>query len=255
MIHTLRGLIEYQFIQIKRYWLDEVFLLLSEYVIFLLLFFGIQGIAQVSNLGASTESIIVGYWVFSLVISSYASISGIIGGNITMGTLEHLYLSPQGFKWISIGFTLGGLMTMFVFNIPFLFLLMLTTGNWLHIDLLSITPLIIAIIIQAYGIGYMMGGLSLIHKQVGSLAQLINMFFIACIVIPPDVSRFTQLLPFNILWRLLREVMENGTSIIYLSSGSMFIALIQTIVLLALGIFIYNRCENIAKTRGVLGQY
>ncbi|MEK3886294.1 hypothetical protein [Bacillus sp. FSL K6-3431] len=254
MIHVLQGAIWFEFIQAKRYWLNQLVGIISFYAIFLFLFFGVQFFGQSASLGTTLESIIIGFWVFMLVGFAYQSASALIGRNISMGTLEHLHLSPYGFVSISFGSLIGNFIIMLLLYVPFLLLMMLTTGKWLYIDLISIVPLLCGIVLQAFGIGFIIGGLRLIHKRISSLHEPLNLLFGVCIIMPPD-SIIAKLLPFNTLWRLLRDVMTDGDSIFHLPMVPLFYCLIQTIVILALGVFIYNWCDSITKNKGSIGQY
>jgi ABC-2 type transport system permease protein len=171
------------------------------------------------------------------------------------GMLEQLYLSPYSFTWLAFGKMLGSLFYSLTLYVPVLFLMMLTTGQWLHLDLLSIFPLILLLTAQAYGMGFMMGGLALLYKQINALGQPVVMLLVLFIAAPPDLAPFVRFVPFNVGWRLLRDVMADGVPIWQLPTWDLALVAIQAAVLCWGGWLVYRWCEEIARQRGVLGQY
>ncbi|MCL5999710.1 MAG: hypothetical protein M1546_27160 [Chloroflexi bacterium] len=256
MIHAITGLIRQEFITMRRYWLGALSAIAFSYVLFVLLFFGVQAFAAPgAGLGPAVESLMVGYWVVLLTNMTFQSIESFVGMESTLGTLEQLYLSPFSFGWLALGKVLGTLLFYLAVNIPFLFLMMITTGRWLHIDVLSITPLVLLIMAQAFGLGFAEGGLILVYKRLGALSQAIAMLLVLFIAAPPGLSPLVNLLPFNLAWRLLRSVMADGTPLWQLPPGDLAFVAAQTVLLVAAGGLVYRGCERVARQRGLLSQY
>lgn len=254
MIHALIGLVRQEFITGRRYWLNMLSGVAFGYILFVLLFFGVQSFAP-AGLGGAVESLVVGYWVVLLTNMCYQSIESFVGMEAMAGTLEQLYLSPFPFGWLALGKVLGAVLFYLALNVPFLALIMATTGRWLHIDVLSIAPLVLVVMAQAFGLGFAMGGVMLIVKQVGQLSQAVSMLLVVCIAAPPNLSPLVSLLPYNLAWRLLRSVMADSVPLWRLPPGDLAFVAAQTAVLVLVGGLVYRWCEKVAKRRGLLGQH
>lgn len=253
MIHALVGLVRLEFLSSWRYWLNFMSGTLWSYLLFVLLFFGVHTFAAPGiALGEATDSLMVGFWVYLLVNISFQSLRYYLSMEAQQGTLEQLYLSPFPFWWLAFGRILGNFLHNLAFGAPFLFLQMLTTGRWLTIDVVSVLPLVVLIMAQAYGIGLVMAGITLIHKRVSVLDQVVTMLFAVLIVAPPELARF---LPLNLAWRLLREMMADGIPIWSLPTAELAFVLLQAAVLMGLGWGVYRGCEGIARRQALLGQY
>lgn len=256
MIHALLGFMRLEFNTARRYWLNSIAALMFAYVLFVLLFLGITSYAgPAQNLGEAIESLIVGYWVVLLTNLTFQSFESFVTMESVTGTLEQLYLSPFHFSWLAFSKMLAALIYSLGINIPFLFLMMLTTGKWLHIDVISITPLVLLIVAQAFGLSTIMGGLAMVFKRVGALSQAVAMLLVLFIVAPPSLSPLVSLLPFNLAWRLLRDVMSQGIPIWMLPAGDLTFVVLQTIIIFAVGYMLFMQCERIAKRQGLIGQH
>jgi ABC-2 type transport system permease protein len=256
MIYAMLGLVRQYFQRRLRYRIALFWDVVFGWAIFALLFFGIQVSAGTGvYLGATTASLIVGFWVWQLTSSAFEGVGSYVSDEASVGTLEQLYLSPFPSWWVILSRALGNFIYDLSVYVPFLFLLMVTTGRWLHLDPVSIFPLITFAVAQAYGIGLVMAGVALIHKRVRVLGQVATMFFAVSIAAPQDFSPFIRLLPLNLEWRLVRDVMENGVPLWEVSAADLALVAIKTLVVVGFGCGIYKWCEGIAKRRALLGQY
>jgi ABC-2 type transport system permease protein len=256
MIYAAYGLIRQEFLMARRYWLNTISAMLFGYAIFVLLFWGIQSFSGPQEaLGTTVESLLIGYWVVVLTNMTFQSVESFVAREAMTGTLEQLYLSPYAFWWLAFGKMLGAVLYNFILNVLFLFLMMLTTGRWLNLEVTSILPLVLVLMTQAYGIGFVMGGLALIYKRIGALSQAIAVLLILFITAPPTLSPFVRLLPFNLAWRLLRSVMAEGVTILALPTGDLVLIIIQTLLLCWMGWAVYSWGERTAKQHGLLSQH
>jgi ABC-2 type transport system permease protein len=253
MIHALLGLTRHQFVTQERYWLNLVSGTLWAYLLFVLVFLGIRSPGL--DLGITTGSLIIAYWVIFLTNDAFQSVQYQLSNEASVGTLEQLYLSPFPFWWIAFGKMFGGFLLNMAINLPFLFLMMFTTGRWLSFDVASVLPLVTATIAQAYGIGLALGGAALIYKQIGSLGLVPELLMVAFIMAPQDLSPLVRFLPFNLEWRLLRDVMADGIPIWGLPVPGLGLIVLKTIILIGAGWAVYSWCERVAKRKALLGQY
>lgn len=256
MRHVVLGMMREEMIQLRRYPLNTVSAFVTMYIIFLMLVFGVSTASSVGiSLGHSMAGLVVGYWVFLLSNVSFQNLGYYLSEQAMVGTLEQLYLSPYGFAPVALGKMLGILLYNVTVTVPFILVLMATTRQWLHFDVVSMTPLLLAVVLQSYGLGLAMGGLVLIQKRVQALYQLVTMLLGAFIVLPADASPLVRFLPLNTTWRLLRAVMADGESIVGLPRSELAFVLAQTVVLFGFGTLVYRLCEGRARRLGTLGQY
>lgn len=256
MRHALLGILRQQFTMVRRYWFSSVSGMVFGYLVFVLILFSIRTTMGIGmDLGDTTESLIIAYWVVMLTNISYQSIHGYIAGEAATGTLEQLYVSPCPFGWILFGKILGDFLFNLSLNVPFLVLMMATTGRWLHFDVISILPLVVLCCAQAYAFGLVMGGTTLLHKRTGALGQVVTMLLVLFIAAPADQGWWVRFLPLNVLWRCLRIVMTEGVRLWHLPLRELLFVLLQTGVLVGIGSIVFRLCESITKERGLIGQY
>jgi ABC-2 type transport system permease protein len=86
---------------LKRYMVNSISSLVSIYMIFILIFAGIQSVSNYVKTGAldgSLEGTIVGFFVWTFTIYAFSNLSWNLINEAQTGTLEQLYLAPCGFK-------------------------------------------------------------------------------------------------------------------------------------------------------------
>jgi ABC-2 type transport system permease protein len=115
------------------------------------------------------------------------------------------------------------------FNIAILLLLMVTTGRWLHLDVVSLLLLVLLTLAGVYGIGL--------------------------IAAPVDRFPILRALPLVEGNRLIRQVMAGGLSIIQLPAGDLPALVINSAFYLGIGLIAFNLLLKTAKNRGLLGHY
>lgn len=255
MIHVITGMVRDEFIFMRRYPLNTVSAVVTGYVIFLMLFLGVRTVMGPASLGSTTASLVIGYWVFLLTNISFQNFGYYISEQAMVGTLEQLYLSPMGVGWIALGKMISVLLFNLMISVPFLFLMMLTTGQWFNIDVPSVLPLVLTTVLQAYGIGLVMAGLVLVHKRIQALYQIVSMLMVVFLVAPPEASPLVHWLPLNLPWRLLRTVMADGVPLWMLPARQTLFVFTYTLLLFGAGWGVYAWCERLSRRRGSLGQY
>ena len=241
-------------IMIRRYAFNTLSTMIAVYLVFLLLFLGGRALAGPLLLGDGLEGMVVGYFVWIFALFAFSDTSWELITEAQIGTLEKLFLSPAGFRWVTIFNELGGLVYNFGLGSLMLLAIMLTTGTSLNIDLVSVIPLLLGTIAAVYGFGFMAGGLALVHKRIQAVFQILQFVFIAFIMAPAGwpISRY---LPLNLGTRLLGRVMGQGVRIWELPVGDLLGMAATGVGYLALGLFVFARMERIARNHGLLGHY
>ena len=240
-----------------RYVINTLSSLVSIYLFFVLIFLGMQnlsGYMAADALSGTLEGTIIGFFVWTFTIFAYSDLSWNLIGEAQAGTLEQLYLTPLGFKWVCASTVVSSFLLNLIPHTIFLLAMMATTGRWLHIDFLSLIPLLAITVLGAYGFGFALGGMALIFKRIQALFQIIQFVFLAFLLVPTRVP-WTKYLPLSLGNSLLYEVMVQGTSFWRLRLQSILIATAVGMAYLAIGLIIFARCERVARDRGLWGHY
>lgn len=241
----------------KRYYFNTLSALVSIYVVFLIAFAGLRAFAGAApSLAAdgTLESTIVGFFVWTLVIFAYSDFSWGLINEAQTGTLEQLYLSPLGFRWIAAFTIISNMLFSLVPVFVALIAMMLTAGTWLSLDLITLVPLMVISTLGAIGIGYALGGLALVFKRVQALFQIVQFLFIGVMTIPQRLW-WARLLPVNAGYGLIRTTMVDGVRLWELPPGDVAIAVLVGVAYVAAGVAVFAACERAAKSRGQLGHY
>jgi len=172
-------------IEMRRYIFNTISGLITMYIVFLLLFYGAKTVGGAAfQTGDSLEGLVVGYMVWMLALLAYGDLAWGISMEAEIGTLEQLYLSPAGFSWVNVSWLIARSVVNLVFLGLILLVMMLTTGQWLNLDLVSLVPLVLLTMLAPYGFGFMMAGLALVFKRIQSAFQILQFVFVAFVAVP-----------------------------------------------------------------------
>jgi len=253
---AMRAMIARNLINMRRYVFNTISGLVTMYIVFLLLFLGVRGIGGAALAGGTTlEGIVVSYLLWVLSISAYSDLAWDLNQEAQVGTLEQLYISPIGFNWLNAFNLISGLGLSFVFAAVLLTLMMVTTGTYLNLDLVSVVPLMILALLGVYGIGFAMGGLALVFKRIQAFFQIFQFVFVAFLALPLDRFPWAQFLPLTMGGHLLRQVMIQGVRLWELPATSLAVLALTGVCYLALGLAVFEWSARIAKRKGLLGHY
>lgn len=243
-------------IEMKRYLFNAVTGLLTMYILFLMLFLGARFVGGGAlQMGGSLEGLVVGYLVWMMALVAYQDLAYNVASEAEMGTLEQLYLSPAGFAWVNGSFLVARFLVNLIMVGVILLLMMLTTGKWLHVDLVSLLPLAIVTVAAAYGFGFLMAGLALVFKRIQNAFQILQFIFIAFIIVPIGRYAWIKFLPLALGNDLLRRVMVDGTRLWQLPAADLGLALAVGLAYFLAGLAAFGYCVRVARDRGMLGQY
>jgi len=251
----LWGLLKKHVIELKRYFFDSLSGLVTIYLIFLLIFFGFKGFVSGPNFGNTVDGIVVGFFLWNFTLEVYSELSNSLIREARWGTLEQLYLSPEGFGWISFFQVLSSFALFFLANLGFLYLMMLTTGRFLHLKPASTLPIIGVTLLGVGGIGYFLGGLTLVFKRVESFLQIVQFVFIALVMFPLESLPPMKYLPLAHGADLLRRVMVQGKTISQLPLADLVFLVLNSAIYFAIGYSAFKYFESLAKRKGLLGHY
>jgi ABC-2 type transport system permease protein len=241
--------------ELKRYVFNTISGLLTMYVLFLILFLGARSLGPSTIGGPGLEGLVVGYLVWMMSITAYQDLAHNIANEAEIGTLEQLYLTPTGFAWLGGAYMIGQLLINLLFTAILLLAMMLTTGRWLHLDLVSLIPLTGITISASYGLGFLLAGLALVYKRIQSVFQVFTFGLVAFVAAPVARYAWMKLLPLALGNQLLKRVMVDGLRIWELPAQDLVLATGVGLAYLLIGLVIFRACLRLARNRGMLGQY
>ena len=254
MIALFAGMFRRNIIELRRYAFDTFFQIAGIYVLFMLLFYGAENLGGHSvRSGETLSSIVVGFGVFSLVLISYSTISNWMTMEATLGTLEQIAMCPFGMLTVLFAEFVAAI----VYEVAIVGALMLaaegTTGRWLHVDVLALTPVIFFLLVQLLGIGLLLGGTAMVFKRVTSLTNLVQFGLLALIAAPVSRHHWMRLLPVSLAEDLIRKTTVAKVSLSHFGAGNLAILAVTSCVYLAGGVAAFKALERRARARGVIG--
>lgn len=240
----------------RRYLFNTLSGFATLYLFFLFIFYGAQYIGgEQLSYGDTLEGIIVGFTVWTLTIMAFSELSWALTREAQYGTLEQLYMSPLGFGWVVTCQVLAAAVISIVWVGVQLLAMMVTTGRYLNVDLVSVLPLALFIIIGVYGVGLMMGGLQLVFKRVEGAFQIMQFVFLGLVVAPVDSIPLLRVLPVSMGSHLMNQVMVHGASIFDIPAWDLGALILGSLGFLLAGYAVFKSCERVCLERGLLGHY
>ncbi|MFW5928473.1 MAG: hypothetical protein ACOCSL_04635 [Thermoplasmatota archaeon] len=247
-----RAVFKKYFIQLRRYWFNTASAVGGLLLLFVMVFFGLR------NFGANTETLqgtIIGFalWLFS--ISAYQGMSYSLLEEARNGTLEQLYLAPTSFRNITAYRVISSFFYNLILFFIFLSIMMAITGEFLTIRP-GVLVLLFFTIIAVYGLGYIIGGLSLIFKKVQATNQIFTFLFIFLLVLP-NITQGPIVYTVPISWGnwLIGAMMIDGKSLLQLPIKDILILIANSLAYVIAGTTLFTLFEKVAKNRGLLGHY
>jgi ABC-2 type transport system permease protein len=212
--------------------------------------------------GEQLNASLIGYLVWYFAVKAIADMSTSLKNEMQAGTLEQMYMSPMDAGLLILGRSLSTIFTTTIIAALIAIGPMLLLKVRLPLAPATL-PVFIITILGLFGFGFAVGGFTLIFKQVASLSDLIQyaLVFLNGALLPIDVfpswlAFIAKLLPTTQGIIVLRQVGIEGLSLVEVwQSGSLVWLLVHSVVFLTLGWLLFKWCENVAKNRGLLGQY
>ncbi len=251
-LYVFLAVLKKYYIELKRYAFNTVMMMGGIYILFALIFLGMQSFNATPE---TLESTIVGFALWIFAILGFSELSWSILEEARNGTLEQLYISPVSFGRISGYRVLASFMVNLLLMSAFLMAMMVGTGHYLNLDP-GVLLLVFLTLLSVYGIGYMMGGLALIFKKVQATLSIFQFLFIVLLMIPAALdSAIIYVLPVSWGSVLINDVMVRGTPFLELPLNSVMILLLNSLAYFAVGYLVFGYLEKIAKQKGLLGHY
>ncbi|UCZ53510.1 ABC transporter permease [Bacillus shivajii] len=254
-LNLLKANVRKEYIELKRYLPNTVALLITFYFIFLAAFFGIMFIGDPASFDTNVQYSIVSVAFWSLTMMTMNFIGFSVITEAMRGTLEQLYMSPMGVWRIMLTRIIGQFSLQSLVMVILLFAAMLTSGQWLNLNPLTTVPIILVTMVSMVGVSFMIAGLAIIVKQIQAFLQIFQFVLMALVFVPLTVAPFLAFAPFVKGVNMVRDVMMENLTLTQIPGTDYAILFANSLVYLALGLFVFNLCEKVAMKKGLLGQY
>jgi len=218
------------------------------------LFYGGQMIAG-QALTDSIEGIIVGYFLWTLSVGAYSSISNDIGSEVQWGTLERHVMTPFGFAPVAMLKGVAKIVRTFITSAIILAVMLLLTGTTLQLHLVTIVVVATLSIVSVLGLGLAAGGVTVLYKQISNWLNLLQFGFIVLISAPAFDLGWMAVLPLAHGSALLQRAMIDGTRLWEFGPIELGLLIGVAVGYLALGYAIFQYATRRARRLGVLGDY
>lgn len=204
----------------------------------------------------------LGYLIWYYSAIAVGNMSFGLSEEAQTGTLEQMYMSPAPTGLMVLGRSFATLVwaTAQILALAVVLILLLNIRIPLRAE--GLVPFALTLV-GLFGFGFMIGGATLVFKNVQALSNLITnlMLFLNGSILPVNklplwLETITRTLPSTQGIIVLRNVVLNGQSLSSAwADGSLPYLVIHSVAYFVGGLLIFKYCEGIARRRGNLGQY
>ena len=205
---------------------------------------------------------LLGYLIWFYATYAISDMSHGILEETQTGTLEQMYMSPLPSGLLLAGRSVASLLVSSAMIVLIGGTLMLLLGIRIPVRLEGL-PVFALTISGLYGFAFLLGGATLVFKQVNALSNLLtnlllflNGSFLTVERMPNWMENAARSLPTTQGIDVLRRVVLDGLSLSAVwQDGSLVWLTVQSALFLLVGWTAFLWSERVARTRGLLGQY
>ena len=252
--HLVRAVLYREYLIFVRYPANAIGGVVIALFFFGLLFYGGRMVAG-RALTDSIEGIIVGYFLWTLSVGAYSSISNDIGSEVQWGTLERHVMSPFGFAPVALLKGVAKIVRTFLTSSLILLVMLVMTGTTLELPVFTVLAVSVLSITSVLGLGFAAGGITVLYKRVGNWLNLLPFGFIVLISAPAFDLGWTRVLPLAQGSALLQRAMLDGTRLWAFPPRDLAILFGTAAGYLGFGYLIFQYTTRRARRLGVLGDY
>jgi len=252
--HLAKAVLYREYLIFVRYPANAIGGIVISLFFFGLLFYGGQMVAG-QALTDSIEGIIVGYFLWTLAVGAYSSISNDIGSEVQWGTLERHIMTPFGFAPVALLKGVAKVVRTFLTSALILAVMLAVTDTALQLPLVTITVVAALAICSVLGLGFAAGGIAVLYKRIGNWLNLLQFGFILLISAPAFELGWTRLLPLALGSSMLQRAMIEGTRLWQFPLVDLGALVVVAVGYLVLGYAVFELSTRRARRLGVLGDY
>ena len=252
--HLARAVLYREFLIFVRYPANAIGGIVVSLFFFVILFYGGTLLAG-QALADSIEGIIVGYFLWTLSVGAYSSVSNDIGSEVQWGTLERHVTTPFGFAPVALLKGVAKVVRTFLISAIILAAMLLITGTTLSLDPITVVAVAGLSITSVLGLGFAAGGVTVLYKRIGNWLNLLQFGFVVLVAAPVLDAPWTRFLPLAHGSALLQRAMVDGVRL--WEFGLVELGLLVTVAVgyLAGGYVVFHYATRRARRLGVLGDY
>jgi len=252
--HLARAVLYREFLIFVRYPANAIGGIVVALFFFGVLFYGGQLLAG-QALADSLEGIIVGYFLWTLSVGAYSSVSNDIGSEVQWGTLERHITTPFGFAPVALFKGVAKIIRTFLTSLIVLAVMLLLTGTRLQLEPITVVSIAVLSITSVLGLGFAAGGITVLYKRIGNWLNLLQFGFIVLISAPVLDLPWMRLLPLAHGSAMLQQAMVEGTRLWAFDPFDIALLLAVAVGYLVGGYLVFHYATRRARRLGVLGDY
>ncbi|SFG36607.1 ABC-2 type transport system permease protein [Halopelagius inordinatus] len=252
--HLARAVLYREYLLFVRYPANAVGGIVVALFFFGVLFYGGRLLAG-RALTDSLEGIVVGYFLWTLSVGAYSSVSNDIGNEVQWGTLERHITTPFGFAPVALLKGIAKVVRTFLTSAVVLAVMLFLTGTTLSLDPVTVVVVAGLAITSVLGLGFAAGGVTVLYKRIGNWLNLLQFGFIALISAPVLDAPWTRFLPLAHGSALLQRAMVDGVRLWEFGAGELGLLVAVALGYLLGGYVVFHYATRRARRLGVLGDY
>ena len=252
--HLARAVLYRELVLFVRYPANAVGGIVVALLLFGLVFYGGRMVAG-RALTDSIEGIVVGYFLWTLAVGAYSSLSNDIGSEVQWGTLERHVVTPFGFAPVVLLKGVAKVVRTFLTSALVLGVMLVVTDTSLQVPLLTVVVIAGLAVTSVLGLGYAAGGITLLYKRVGNWLNLLQFGFVPLVSAPALDVPLARFLPLAHGSALLQRAMRDGTPLWAFPVADLALLVAVAVGYLAAGYLVFQLTSRRARRLGVLGDY
>jgi len=252
--HLARAVLYRELVLFVRYPANAVGGIVVALLFFGLIFYGGRMVAG-RALTDSIEGIVVGYFLWTLAVGAYSSLSNDIGSEVQWGTLERHVVTPFGFAPVVLLKGVAKVVRTFLTSALVLGVMLALTDTSLQVPLLTVVVIAGLAVTSVLGLGYAAGGITLLYKRVGNWLNLLQFGFVLLVSAPALDVPLARFLPLAHGSALLQRAMREGTPLWAFPVADLALLVAVAVGYLAAGYLVFQFTSRRARRLGVLGDY
>lgn len=247
--------LKYSFIILNRYRMNWMFGLLNLFLSVLFLNLGIKSFGNYvaeNVLDLKLTQMIIGLFVFIVIAEGLNNIISKITQAKQSGVLEQIIVNPLGSKYIFVIKFFADFVIVFISIAIIIPITMIITSKIISFNMYKLIILIIPLLFCTLGVGLILGGATLVFKKLQSATHLMQFLILTLMVVPSYPINAYSLLPIAVESMTINKVFSSQ---IYLSFELLAFLYAHSFSYFILGLLVYSKFEDYAKTKGILGHY
>jgi len=252
--HLARAVLYREYLIFVRYPANAIGGIVVSLFFFAALFFGGQLLAG-QALTDSIEGIVVGYFLWTLSVGAYSSVSNDIGSEVQWGTLERHITTPFGFAPVALLKGVAKVVRTFLTSAVILAVMLLVTGTRLSLAPVTVVAVAGLAITSVLGLGFAAGGVTVLYKRIGNWLNLLQFGFVALISAPVFDLPWTRVLPLAHGSAMLQRAMVDGVRLWEFPLADLALLVAVAVGYLFGGYLVFHYATRRARRLGVLGDY